>query len=418
MVDLVMRVVNLGVTGDQPPAEVRRIQTINLIVLFAIFYNVLYTTLYVLLDFSGLLPVIIANTVSILLYGTAAAANSQQKTRAAMWLLLGTALVNMTLAHLVLGSGTGIFLFMAVLPVTGVLISPPNDRTTPLLIIIASMIAFVVAVLGDPSTPDPIAGTAIETVLLVTSVISTVLMLGVVGFYFKRVADTAEAELLVANERSERLLLNILPEEIADRLKAADTTIADYYESASVLFADIVDFTPMSAGMSASEVVGLLNNVFTTFDGFVDELGLEKIKTVGDEYMVASGVPGARHDHADAIAGLALRIRDHVAANQFDGHEISLRIGINSGPVVAGIIGTHKFAYDLWGDAVNTASRMESAGVAGSIQVTQATYELIRDKFVCEPRGVISVKGKGDMDTYFLISRRADAPAAGLDALS
>ena len=212
-------------------------------------------------------------------------------------------------------------------------------------------------------------------------------------------------------KQSDDLLHNILPDEIASRLKSTNTMIADSFESASVLFADVVDFTPMSARMSPLELVGLLNDLFTTFDGFVDALGMEKIKTVGDAYMVASGVPGARSDHADAIAELALRIRDHVAANRVDGHEIRLRIGINSGPVVAGIIGTHKFAYDLWGDAVNIASRMESGGVAGSIQVSSATYLLIRDKFVCEPRGVVSVKGKGDMGTYFLLSRRVEASA-------
>lgn len=210
-------------------------------------------------------------------------------------------------------------------------------------------------------------------------------------------------------KQSDDLLHNILPDEIADRLKGDETMIADSFESASVLFADVVDFTPMSAGMSPPELVGLLNSVFTTFDKFVDKLGLEKIKTVGDEYMVAAGVPRARADHADAIAELAIRIRDHVAANEFDGHKIALRIGINSGPVIAGIIGTNKFSYDLWGDVVNTASRMESEGVAGSVQVSPATYELVKGTFECEPRGVISVKGKGDMNTYFLLSRRADS---------
>ncbi len=180
-------------------------------------------------------------------------------------------------------------------------------------------------------------------------------------------------------QQSDDLLHNILPEEVAARLKTESTMIADYYASASVLFADVVDFTPMSAAMAPAQLVGLLNDVFSTFDGFVAELGLEKIKTVGDEYMVASGVPVARPDHAYVVAELALRIRDHVAANLFHGKRIALRIGINSGPVVAGIIGTHKFAYDLWGDAVNTASRMESAGLAGSVQVSAATYELIRD---------------------------------------
>jgi guanylate cyclase len=217
--------------------------------------------------------------------------------------------------------------------------------------------------------------------------------------YFVRQRDRFQKE-------SDDLLHNILPDQIATRLKSDRTMIADDYESASVLFADVVDFTPMSAAMTPPELVGLLNTVFTIFDGFVTELGLEKIKTVGDAYMVAAGVPRGRPDHAHAIAELALRMRDHTEHNEFDGHAISLRIGINSGPVVAGIVGTHKFAYDLWGDVVNTASRMESGGLPGSIQVTPATYELIRDDFACESRGVVSVKGKGDMHTYILVSHR------------
>jgi len=215
--------------------------------------------------------------------------------------------------------------------------------------------------------------------------------------YFVRQRDRFQSE-------SDDLLHNILPDSIARRLKTDKTMIADDYESASVLFADVVGFTPMSALLSPPELVGLLNEVFTVFDGFVEELGLEKIKTVGDEYMVASGVPEKRSDHAQAMAELALRIRDYTADNQFDGHDIIMRIGINSGPVVAGIVGTHKFAYDLWGDVVNTASRMESEGIPGSIQITPATYELIRDDFACEPRGVIPVKGKGDMEAYLLLS--------------
>ena len=207
--------------------------------------------------------------------------------------------------------------------------------------------------------------------------------------------------------QSDDLLHNILPDEIAKRLKADSGMIADDYEHASVLFADVVDFTPMSARLSPPELVGLLNSVFTTFDGFVEELGLEKIKTVGDAYMVASGVPRPRPDHAHAIADLALRIRDYTAQYTFDGHTISMRIGINSGPVVAGIVGTHKFAYDLWGDVVNTASRMEAGGIPGAIQMTPATHDLIRDAFVCEHRGVITVKGKGEMHAYLLVGRRS-----------
>jgi adenylate cyclase len=235
---------------------------------------------------------------------------------------------------------------------------------------------------------------------------ATTLLLYAGMAYFVRQRDRFQQE-------SDDLLHNILPDDIARRLKSGRTMIADDYEWASVLFADLVNFTPMSASMSPPELVGLLNNVFTTFDGFVEELGLEKIKTVGDEYMVAAGVPLERPDHAHALAELALRIRDHARNHQFDSHDISLRIGINSGPVVAGIVGTHKFAYDLWGDTVNTASRMESDGLGGSIQVSPATYQLIRGEFVCEPRGVINVKGKGEMSTYLLISRAGGTSDSG-----
>jgi adenylate cyclase len=222
-----------------------------------------------------------------------------------------------------------------------------------------------------------------------------------VTVYFVRQRDRFQ-------KQSDDLLHNILPDEIAARLKANTSMIAESFASATVLFADVVDFTPMSAGMSAAELVALLNRIFTTFDAFVDELGLEKIKTVGDEYMVASGVPVPRKDHAEAVADLALRMRDHVASKEFEGRRIRLRIGINSGPVVAGIIGTHKFAYDLWGDVVNTASRMESEGLPGSIQISGSTLSLIDDRFVCERRGLIPVKGKGEMDTYILISKRSE----------
>ena len=217
--------------------------------------------------------------------------------------------------------------------------------------------------------------------------------------YFVRQRDRFQKE-------SDDLLHNILPDEIATRLKVEHAMIADDFDEASVLFADVAGFTPMSATMSPPELVGLLNAVFTTFDRFVQELGLEKIKTVGDEYMVASGVPHSRADHAHAIAELALRMQEHCANHEFNGHRLNMRIGINSGPVVAGIVGTHKFSYDLWGDVVNTASRMESHGVPGSIQISGTTRDLLIDDYVCERRGAVEVKGKGEMETYFLVSRR------------
>lgn len=207
-------------------------------------------------------------------------------------------------------------------------------------------------------------------------------------------------------EQSENLLRNILPDEIADRLKASDATIAEDFDSASILFADVSGFTPMSADMTPKELVALLDEVFTEFDGLVEERGLEKIKTIGDAYMVAAGVPVPRRDHAHAISDLALAMRDLVRARRFQGRDIRFRMGINSGPVIAGIIGRKKFSYDLWGDSVNTASRMESFGVAGRIQITDNTRRLVEDDFVCEPGGTRDVKGKGPMTVWFLEGRR------------
>ena len=203
-------------------------------------------------------------------------------------------------------------------------------------------------------------------------------------------------------EKSETLLLNILPKEIVGILKNEPHTIADHIEGASVLFADIVNFTPLSATMTPRELVGLLNEVFSYFDLLVAKYGLEKIKTIGDCYMVASGVPRPRTDHAQALTRMALEMRDYVNQHEFQGRKLTFRIGLNSGPMVAGVIGRNKFIYDLWGDAVNTASRMESHGHEGVIQIARTTYELIKDDFACEPRGTVNVKGKGEMEVWFV----------------
>lgn len=206
--------------------------------------------------------------------------------------------------------------------------------------------------------------------------------------------------------QTDDLLRNILPDEVAQRLKTSTERIADEYESASILFADVAGFTPMSADMQPVELVTLLDEVFSDFDVMVEERDLEKIKTIGDAYMVASGVPVPRDDHAHAICDLALAMQEHVGTRQFQGHRLTFRIGINSGPVVAGIIGRRKFSYDLWGDAVNTASRMESFGVPGRIQLTRNTCDLVQDEFVCEPGGTVEVKGKGPMPVWHLTGKR------------
>ena len=208
-------------------------------------------------------------------------------------------------------------------------------------------------------------------------------------------------------EQSERLLLNILPEEIANRLKRGDSTIADTFANATVLFADIVGFTKLSAQVSPTQLVSLLNEIFSTFDQLAERHGLEKIKTIGDAYMVVGGLPTPRSDHANAIAEMALDMLDAISDfSNTHNQDFSIRIGINSGPVVARVIGIKKFIYDLWGDTVNTASRMESHGKPGCIQVTSTTYQLLQEKYIFESRGAIEVKGKGKMTTYLLKCRK------------
>ena len=218
----------------------------------------------------------------------------------------------------------------------------------------------------------------------------------------------AEEALLVEKEKSERLLRNILPSEIAFRLKHETDSIADHFADVTVLFADIVGFTKFSSCVSPLELVKLLNRIFSTFDLLAEKHGLEKIKTIGDAYMVVGGLPTPRADHVEAVAEMALDMQREIAQfNAEMGESFSIRIGINTGPVVAGVIGIKKFIYDLWGDTVNTASRMESHGIPGCIQVTQVTYERLRDNYLLEDRGVIQVKGKGEMNTYLLIDKKS-----------
>ena len=212
-------------------------------------------------------------------------------------------------------------------------------------------------------------------------------------------------EIADALQKNEDLILNILPKSIADRMTGAQSSIAEHFSDASILFADLVGFTKIARAASPEQLVDLLGGIFSDFDALTDQLNLEKIKTIGDSYMIAGGVPEPSERHCDRMATMAILMQKHI--NQiphFNGTEIQLRVGIHSGPVIAGVIGTRKFAYDLWGDTVNIASRMESHGLPGRIQVSEVVYEKLRDNFQFEERGIINVKGRGTMTTYWLIS--------------
>ena len=211
-------------------------------------------------------------------------------------------------------------------------------------------------------------------------------------------------------DQADKLLYNVLPERIAEKLKQSNATIAEEFSSATVLFADIVNFTPISAHFTPHEVVDMLDELFSSFDELVDKYGVEKIQVAGDGYMVAAGVPTPRPDHANVLAHLALDMLDCVKNEALLGgkHPIEIRIGLNSGSLLGGVIGRKKYFYALWGDTVNTASRMESHGSSGKIQITRATYELVRDDFECEYMGRINIKGKGQMEVWHLIAEKQE----------
>jgi adenylate cyclase len=262
---------------------------------------------------------------------------------------------------------------------------------------------------------DPPPDWFTSTMLAMNIAVGGTMVFTLLALFAKQRSD-ALAALQVEQAKAENLLLNILPRSIADRLKADSQPIADQFGSASILFADVVDFTPWSERLTPDEVVGCLDHLFTHFDDLAEQHGLEKIKTIGDCYMVAAGVPEPRSDHARALALMALDMLDAMRADGEAGHlGLELRIGINSGPVVAGVIGRKRFLYDLWGDAVNMASRMESYGTTGRIQITRATYELLADEFECEARGTIAVKGKGEVETWYLVRPRRERPSASGD---
>jgi guanylate cyclase len=281
---------------------------------------------------------------------------------------------------------------------------------------IAFMVLLVAGFIVEPYLrPSNNLPTWLINVYFVMNIGAIATLTFVLFFYFISQKNEALRLLHLEQERTDALLLNVLPKQIAAILKHENRLIADHFDTTSILFADVVGFTPLSAELAPAEMVELLNEVFSYFDSLVEKYGLEKIRTIGDNYMVGSGVPNPRPDHAHALVHMALEM---LAYTNPEGQEyeddgsngsdsarsrLQFRIGINSGPVVAGVIGRQKFHYDLWGDPVNVASRMESHGTPGKIQITRETYELIKDDFICSSRGTVYVKGKGEMETWYVI---------------
>ncbi len=276
-----------------------------------------------------------------------------------------------------------------------------------------SAIAWLLIFIGAMALAAPfdhLPGVPVPELPTAFSVANTVMNIALLSVLIVGMNVYLVAQLNQARERADGLLMSMLPGPIAERLKRSPRTIAESHAEVSILFADLVGFTPLSACADPVDVVAMLNAVFTRFDNLAARHGLEKIKTIGDAYMVAGGLPMPRPDHARAILKMALEMLDSLAnLRACDGTSIQLRIGVSTGPVVAGVIGKQKFSYDLWGDAVNLASRMESSGIAGRIQVSESTYQLTREHFEFSEREPIHVKGRGPMVTYLVErSRYAD----------
>ncbi len=293
----------------------------------------------------------------------------------------------------------------AILSPIGALMILGTRQSTPwfvLFLLLATLSWKLNYLFAGSSMPIPVD---IKDTFFLMNIIGTACILYAVMRYFQSQKERTLLELNLEQARSEKLLLNILPKSIANRLKDNDMRIADSHEAVTILFADIVDFTKMTANMPPAELVDLLSQLFSRFDRLADRHDLEKIKTIGDGYMVVSGAPADRNDHATVIAQLAIQMQQELAAfNKQTGKQLEMRIGISSGAVVAGVIGTSKFAYDIWGDPVNMASRMEKTGLPGTIQVSACTYELLKANHTLESRGLIDIKGKGEVNTYVLLS--------------
>ncbi|MDP6343264.1 MAG: adenylate/guanylate cyclase domain-containing protein [Alphaproteobacteria bacterium] len=405
-VRLARRFISLGVAA-YPPRVARRLSIVNLIALVAAFANLLYCTFYAALGFADFWPIVVATLVHAAVNLSTPLWHRFGPMAAPAWLTTTMLAANLIYTY-ALGADSGqqyyLFAAAAAMPVLF-----GSDRLWPATAFAVCCLMALMA--AELLIDEPAAFLGIDPWIpranLVITLIISFLILFAWMFYVFRLAERAEEALEREYERSERLLDNLLPESISARLKdSPDQIIADDLGQVTILFADIAEFTPRATSMPAPELVRFLNRIFTEFDHLSEARGLEKIKTIGDAYMVAAGLPRPRQDHATAVAELALEMLAACARLSDElGQAVEVRIGIHTGPVVAGVIGTRKFFYDVWGDTVNTAARMESHGEPGRIQVTEAARAALGEAYAFEARGPVEIKGKGRIETWWLTGR-------------
>jgi class 3 adenylate cyclase len=404
------RVTRIGIGPDLPAENAKYVVVINAAAVMAL--AIVASYLPMLIPFEQATPYRVACLVQLPIWATPLWLNHRGRHLAARNFFAFACLLVFVGQVLVFGPVYGHQYFLLLIAVGPFLSYPAGEERWMLAAAAGGFVAYAGVSAAnhwlEPIYP-PVAMPAVLAPLADVPVkMGVFLALAALTFYARRSTLAAEEQVRIDREKSEQLLLNILPGEIAERLKRGERPLADGFENVTVLFADIAGFTPLSGRLTPGEVVEMLNQVFTKFDALAARLGLEKIKTIGDAYMVAGGLPTPRDDHAEAVAEMALGMVEAAhALRSPSGDPLRMRIGIHSGPVVAGVIGQRKFSYDLWGDTVNTASRMESHGEIGEIHVSAETRALLESRFRLERRGTIEVKGKGELETWFLRGRKA-----------
>ncbi|PPJ46061.1 guanylate cyclase [Rhizobium sp. KAs_5_22] len=394
-------------TAGYPPHVRRRMAVTNVVSLLCSLMTVPYILLYVFYDYQGLWPAIVILSPQIVLYAVTPCFHRLGPSAAALYfsvIWLAFAVVYCFL----FGRGSGLALYFLAGAAAAMLVFGAERVLLSTLVTVLSLLAFLGTAIFFPTPALAAADPALLEILFLLTVPLVFLLIFTTVYFAFQEASLAEVALEKEHRFSTRLLENILPRAVALRLKHRETAmVADHVDSATILFADIVDFTPRAAKWPPNDLVAFLGRVFRSFDDLAANHGLETIKTIGDAYMVAGGLPEPCADHAESVAQMALDILEccgQISAEY--GETVDVRIGLHSGPVVAGVIGSNKLLYDVWGDTVNTAARMESHGVAGRIQVGDHLKGMLEHRFDFELRGEIEVKGKGAMRVWFLNGRK------------
>lgn len=411
---LVSRIDSLINEGNWPAAtssEERRVRTVNVVTIASMLVSTAFACFYLVIGYEPLVPIVITNLVLNFSYAAVIRLNSRGRTKEAIWILLVTGWFNTIVPAAILGVDTGVYLYLMLVPMLGVLLTGRGDKLMMFVMIFFGVLFFAIVPLVFTRTPGVVRDSWVEHSLFVFSTAGVGAFGSLFALYYRWLVDRAETRLAEAKAISDSLLLNILPESVAERLKLGESPIADRVDDVTVLFADLVGSTPVAERVSADALVIFLDRLFSEFDDLADLHGLEKITTIGDGYLAVAGLPEPRADHMEAAASLALAMMKVLGQVRVPGgFDMAMRIGLASGSVVAGVIGRRKFRYDVWGDTVNTASRMESHSLPGEIHVTSELRDALLCQFDFRSRGRIAIRGKGEMETYFLVGRAGHSP--------